>query len=52
MANAYMTHGDLYARDPYCAFYQAVWRAYGPLRSHVAAGERMPASDRVADADR
>ena len=36
MANAYMVTGDLFGRDPYCAFYRQVWRRYGPLRREDA----------------
>lgn len=37
MANAYMTTGDLYGRDPYCRFYQLMWRRHGPLQGEHAA---------------
>ena len=36
MANAYMVTGDLYGRDPYCAFYQEMWRRHGPLQEEYA----------------
>jgi hypothetical protein len=32
MAHAESVTGSLYARDPYCAFYKAVWQHNGPLQ--------------------
>jgi radical SAM protein with 4Fe4S-binding SPASM domain len=35
MANAYACAGDLFAPDPYCGFYQAVFDCHGPLTRPV-----------------
>ncbi|HEY3382557.1 MAG TPA: radical SAM protein [Vicinamibacterales bacterium] len=41
MAHAESASGNIYARDPYCAFYKSVWRHHGPLQDEYrsAAGD-------------
>jgi radical SAM protein with 4Fe4S-binding SPASM domain len=48
MAHAESVAGNLYARDPYCAFYKTVWQHNGPLqdeyRSAAADSPCVPAN--------